>query len=175
MLDRVAGKALGALVPDKLMLLASPSMEILVYPSDLAISGSKEGMARAQAAVVSTLTHAPVYLTSSAEAQAVEDELTRISAASDDLGAREKLSQVKGLDAPLARLVAPFEEWEVLYRQRLQLERDALRELGAGPQSAHATEATSSYKRADVALAAAGLGLLGLDVALLLADRRRSR
>lgn len=172
MLDRVAGKALGSLVPDKLMLLASPSMEILVYPSDLAISGTKEQVARAQAAVVSTLTHAPVYLTTSAEAQAVEDELTEVSAASDDLGSREKLRQVKSLDATLARLVVPFEEWEVLYRQRLQLERDARRELDGGPQTSPAAEAASSFRRSDVALAAVGLGLVGLDVALLLAERR---
>jgi hypothetical protein len=174
LLDKVAGKGLGALVPDKLMLLASSSMEILVYPSDLAISGAKEEVARAQAAVVSTLTHAPVYMTSSAEAQAVEDELTEVSAASDDLGSREKLRQVKSLDATLARLVVPFEEWEVLYRQRLQLERDARRELDAGPPSPPATGAASSYSRSDVAVAAVGLGLVGLDVVLLLAERRRS-
>jgi hypothetical protein len=31
------------------------------------------------------------------------------------------------IDARLARLVVPYEEWEVLYRQRLQTERDHLR------------------------------------------------
>jgi hypothetical protein len=168
LLDRVAGRALGALVPDNLMLLASPELEILVYPSDLAISGAKESVARAQAAVVSTLTHAPVYMTTSAEAQAVEDELTDISA---DGAASARLARVRALDERLARLVVPFEEWEILYRQRLQLERDALLVLGDEAHHPPATGARSGTPKRDVVIAAAGLGLIAVDVVLALAER----
>src|SRR4029079_3442000 len=45
-----AGKALGALVPDKLMQLKAAGLDILVYPSDIAIQGTKDRGARARAA-----------------------------------------------------------------------------------------------------------------------------
>ena len=35
--------------------------------------------------------------------------------------------RLEDVDARLASLVVPYEEWEVLYRQRLQVERDLLR------------------------------------------------
>ena len=54
-----AGRSLGALVPDRLMLLAGRDLEVLVYPSDVAISGTKAAMARARAAIASRLTEAP--------------------------------------------------------------------------------------------------------------------
>jgi hypothetical protein len=41
LLDRVAGQALGSLVPDRLALLVREDLEILVYPSDLAMSGER--------------------------------------------------------------------------------------------------------------------------------------
>lgn len=174
LLDKVAGR-LGALVPDKLMLLASPDLEILVYPSDLAIAGTKEAVARAQAAITSTLVHAPAYMTTSAEAQEVEDEMTDISARADGRDVAVRLREIRALDERLATLTVPFEEWQVLYRERLQLERDALEvvEQASGPRSP--AEAASGPERGGVAIAAAGLGLIALDLALLLAERRRGR
>ena len=37
------------------------------------------------------------------------------------------------IDERLASLVVPYEEWEVLYRQRLQVERDMLRGSHSDP------------------------------------------
>ncbi len=75
LLDKVAGRALGTLVPDRMMLLVGPDLEVLVYPSDVAISGTQQRVARARAAIATKLTHAPAYLTTSAEAQHFEDDL----------------------------------------------------------------------------------------------------
>src|SRR4051794_33173731 len=72
LLDKIAGRGLGDLVPDRLMVLAGDDIEVLVYPSDLAISGSKGTAARARAALASRVSNAPAYLTMSAEAQKVE-------------------------------------------------------------------------------------------------------
>ena len=182
LLDAVAGRSLGALVPDRLMLLSAPEIEVLVYPSDLAFSGTKEAVARGRAAIASSLTRAPAYMTTSAEAQAVEDELGAIVARSDGGGdTRRDLAAIADLDRRLARLIVPFEEWETLYRQRLQVERDIrarLAEVGDSSES-HAAGAGTSLPRAaarrvDVAVAAAGLGLIGADVALLLTERRQN-
>ena len=174
LLDAVAGRALGALVPDRLMLLQSPTLEVLMYPSDLAISGTRDEVARARAAMVSTLIHAPAYQTTSAESQKFEDELTGIA---DETAGRPdiRVSRARELDSRLARLVVPFEEWETLYRQRLQLERDALRESIPRATAPRPEADDRRPSRVDVAVGVGGLALVALDLALVLADRRRGR
>ena len=55
LLDKVAGRELGGLVPDRVMMLTGPDLEVLVYPSDVAISGTKIATARARAAIAAEL------------------------------------------------------------------------------------------------------------------------
>ena len=51
-----------------------------------------------------------------------------------DASARDSaLEELQSIDVRLARLVVPHEEWEILYRQRLQIERDLLRAATATP------------------------------------------
>jgi hypothetical protein len=168
LLDAVAGKALGGLVPDRLMLLAGQELEVLVYPSDLAISGTKPATARARAAIAAQLTRSPAYLTTSAEAQRVEEALRTIA------GARQvsvaSLARVRELDLEIARLVVPFDEWQTVYRERLQVERDLLAE----PRSAAVRAVPSTAPGpalGEFLVGATGFVLLGLDVALLLRSR----
>ena len=109
------------------MLLVGDELEVLVYPSDVAISGTKIATARARAAIASTLTRAPAYMTTTAEAQRIEDAI--LEAAGDPAdrvpaSVRERIARVRSLDARIARLTVPFDEWETVYRERLQVERD---------------------------------------------------
>jgi hypothetical protein len=173
-LDAAAGHGLGALVPDRLMLLAAPDLEILVYPSDLAISGSKSKVAAARAAIVSRLTYAPAWMTVTAEAQQVEDEIVRLA----DVARAGRLGDVDGtvatLDERLAQLVVPYEEWESVYRQRLQLERD-LRRAGhdaAEPDEEPESQPSPMSRRLTRGVAAALIALVVTDIALLLGRRR---
>ena len=182
LLDLIAGRSLGALVPDRLQLLVGPDIEVLVYPSDLAISGTKQRVARARAAIASELTDAPAYLTTSAEAQTFEDDLERLGPAAAQTRPLELIRHVRSLDKRLAELAVPYEEWEVLYRMRLQLERDARATLDGGTDSDTKLErsgerrvSAASPTRLDVAIAVAGTGLIVLDLALLLSDRRGRR
>jgi hypothetical protein len=129
LLDKVAGRALGALVPDRLMLLAGRELEILIYPSDVAISGTKSATARARAAIASRLTDTPAYMTSSAESQHIEDLIRDAAGSREDRDVRSvqsRVARLRALDIVLARLLVPFDEWETVYRQRLQVERDLL-------------------------------------------------
>ena len=48
LLDLIAGRGLGELVPDRLMVLHGRDLEVLVYPSDIAISGTPALLARAR-------------------------------------------------------------------------------------------------------------------------------
>jgi hypothetical protein len=127
LLDAVAGRRLGGLVPDRLMLLVGDELEVLVYPSDVAISGTKVATARARAAISSTLTRAPAYMTTTAEAQRIEDAILDAAgdpADRDAASIRERIGRLRSLDARIAQLTVPFDEWETVYRERLQVERD---------------------------------------------------
>jgi len=119
LLALVGGASVRRLVPDRLIALKAKDLEVTIHPSDIAMSGRKEAVARARAAIASRMTFTAAYLTSSDESQAVEDLLMRI-VDSPSAMAWQALSQV---DRRLATLTVPYEEWEVLYRQRLQVER----------------------------------------------------
>jgi hypothetical protein len=95
--------------------------------------GTKEGVARARAAVASRLTDTEAYMTAAKEAQQIEDVLRNLHAAPDH---EASIPMLSAIDEQLARLVVPHEEWEVLYRQRLQVERDLLRVEREAPPEA---------------------------------------
>jgi len=176
LLDAVAGKALGALVPDRLMQLKGAGLDILVYPSDIAIQGKKDRVARARAAIAAKLVESPAYLTASAESEKIEDRLTALGR-EDEATAMSRLAE---LDGEIARLPVPFEEWETVYRQRLQVERNILaRELRRDEPFATGGLAVIPETRRlpilDRAIGLVGAALLALDVGLLLARWRKLR
>lgn len=176
LLDAVAGKALGGLVPDRLMLLKAGTVEVLVYPSDVAVSGTRQSVARARAAIAAQLTDSPAYLTTSAESERIEDEIRALATADEDagsMGAETLAARIRVLDERIASLMVPFDEWETVYRQRLQVERDLLAKR-LEHQPATLTEAPPDRSGAgpvDWLVAGACIGLLALDVWLLLAGR----
>jgi hypothetical protein len=192
-LGRVAGRGIMRLVPERLVQLTGEQLEVGVYPSDLSLSGSKDRVARARAALASRLTATDVYLTTTAEAQGVEDRLTALAGrppvTTGELPA-DVARELADLDAVLARLDVAYDEWEVLYRMRLQVERDlrAGKPVGeAFPAPRPVTGASSveddPRRRPEAQLPAAltgavgvaGLVLLLLDVVLLLGDRLAGR
>jgi len=175
LLDKIAGPSLGALVPDRLMLLRSPELDILVYPSDLAISGTKQAVARARAAMAARLTSSPAYLTTTAEAEKVEDEIRSIAPeagtrAAERFAASSGRSKLDEIDRKLAGLTIDFDEWETLYRERLQVERDLL----AGERAATSGTASSNQgppSRTYLVLAIVGSALAALDVVVAVVNR----
>jgi len=123
LLAAVGGESVRRLVPDRIVMLRARDLEVTIHPSDVAMAGSKVGVARARAAVANRLTKTEAYLTSSEEAQEVEDALRALR---DPADPEVALKMLDAIDTRLARLTVPYEEWEVLYRQRLQIERDLL-------------------------------------------------
>jgi hypothetical protein len=128
-LAAVAGRSSSSLVPDRMVRLHGPDLDVLIYPMDVLISGKSHDVVRARAAIASRLTTSAAHLTVSAEAQAIEDRLTALAVGRP--GGEQPPpfdADVKGtfeaIDSDLATIEVPYEEWEVLYRQRLQVERD---------------------------------------------------
>jgi hypothetical protein len=179
-LAAVAGSGVRALVPDHLVQLNGKDLEIQLYPSDVAVAGQEVRVNRARAAMASRLASTSAFMTTSAEAQGVEEKLQAIA----DRERMDEKAQLDllAVDERLAQIEIPYEEWEVLYRERLQIERDLLtgRTPGAVPGELPGTArppvvGSGSPPREPApieSVVAAGLvGLLVLDVALALRER----
>jgi hypothetical protein len=197
MLGRIAGPAIRALVPDRPVELIGKDLEIGLYPSDISIGGKRAVVARARAAIATRLTSTAASMTTSAEAQAVEamlEGLTRSRVAGAEPGAATVSdpaaagSTLAAVDRLLADLDVPHEEWEILYRQRLQVERDLLAGRAPGsvlpsdPSTPLAAGIDSARDRAlnrrrgvgwSEIVALAGLALIATDVGLAGVERFR--
>ena len=183
LLAAVAGTSVRGLLPDRLVRLVGRDVEVLIYPSDVAISGRQEITARVQAALASRLTTAKAWLTMTADAQAIEDRLGRVASQRPD--GTQRAESLADIDHHLATDKLPYDEWEVLYRQRLQVERDLLlgnrpgEEMPArGGSTSGSNMATGGvvglFRRDPVgtAFAAGGVALMALNAVLLLLERR---
>ena len=116
-LARVAGRGIGRLVPDRLVELRGPDVSLSVYPADLALTGSREAVARARALIVRDVPSTDAWFTTTREAQKIEDRIAALERA-DPATRTEELAD---LDADLLDLTIDQDTFEVLYRRRLQL------------------------------------------------------
>jgi hypothetical protein len=167
MLASVAGRYFSSLVPDRVKQLTGSGIEVLVHQSDIAISGGKSEVARARAAIASRLTSTAVYRTTSAEAQAIELRLEKL--AHDPSHA---FAELRSIDEELATIELDADEWEVLYRIRLQVERDLLtgRPVGTAPGPAGDTGPRRLPEPQPALVPSASLGFAAAIGALLLLD-----
>ena len=199
MLGAIAGPGIRSLVPVQLVQLVAPGLEIGLYPSDIAVSGDKTSVARARAAIASRMLATAAWLTTTAEAQEIEGRLEKLAAAripggkpgspavnDGDAAPVDVAAELRSIDQALAVLPVPHEEWEVLYRERLQVERDLLAGErpgasfpGGGPRTLAADRNGRQAANDGIpdwlpkAIAIGGLVLTAADVVLAVADRRR--
>lgn len=120
----IAGKDVGDLLPDQIIEMRGRDLEVGVYPSDVVISGPPAERMRARAALMTGLARTAAHFTTSAESQRVEDRLER--AVDPRIARQTALADVASIDGELACLDVPTEDWDVLFRLRLQAERDVL-------------------------------------------------
>ena len=81
LLARVAGRGIGSLVPDRLVELRGPNVALSVYPSDLALTGTRDAVARARALVARDVPSKDAWFTTTKEAQKIEDRLAALESA----------------------------------------------------------------------------------------------
>jgi len=156
-LTRVSGSNVRKLRPDRLVELTGPDLRIGVYPSDIAISGTAHDRTRARAAILSRLATTSAHLTTSAEGQAVEDrieDLAKEGRAGGPVAGHGMRDVFAAIDALLLDLPVQTDEWDILYRLRLQGERDLL--AGVRPGTAFPGRATTSLDAVTPATARPG-------------------
>jgi hypothetical protein len=145
LLAAIAEGGIRRLVPDQLIELVGPELIVSVYPADLALSGSTSAVARARAAITRDVRSVDAWFTTAKESQQVEDRLVAL----EEAGRPPTSAELDAIDRQLVGLTVSQEEWEVLYRRRLQLVTGDHADVAApGVPSASAPEGASATGRA---------------------------
>jgi hypothetical protein len=112
-------------------MLVAADVEVMLQPSDLIVSGRPLEAAHARAILTEHLVFTKAYMTWDKEANEMEDRLRAIweDARRRGEGATSATERERLADAEcdLRALKVPFEEWEVLFREKLIIERSLLR------------------------------------------------
>ncbi|MFO0576574.1 MAG: phage holin family protein [Polyangia bacterium] len=116
------------LVASEPRMLKGEGIELFLYPADLLIRGTTERTRRVRAAMVREMMPAPAYLTQDPKAQHLEDLM---NGAWGMLARHQSLDEVKDaaqervreLGKGLDEADIPYDDWVLLYSERLRLQR----------------------------------------------------
>jgi hypothetical protein len=124
----LGGPTFRAYIPRRLAYFSGPELEIVLYPNALLLRGRQQDTAWAQGVVVEAVTNAPALQTFHPDAQDIERQIRRVwsvfrehpSAHANSTALLYRLTEI-GRD--IRRLPVQYDEWQVVYRQALQLSR----------------------------------------------------
>ena len=123
-LGYAARHLLGAVVRGEPLRVRADGLEIYAYATNISILGPQEDAYRVRAAVEREVAFCDAYLTWNDDAQQFEDELADAAKASDgDLATLRR--RLDGIQERIDAASLNSEEWNVLYRLRLQVEHRA--------------------------------------------------
>jgi len=122
------GAAFTGFVPERLEHYTGSGIEISFYTSGVLLRGKGPRVTWAHGLIAETVVHSQGLQTFAAAAQDVEREIRRLwkvydTAPEAHAGSRLLLGRVEALAVQLAQLDVEYQEWQVLYRQLLQVER----------------------------------------------------
>ena len=115
--------AVSDLVAEHMAVLSSKAVEIILHPSDLIINGRAAAAAHARSIIAERLVFTPAYLTWDKQAHEIEDRLRAVWKARQTRDLVDLDREVCAIESDLRRLEVPYEEWDVLFRELLLLER----------------------------------------------------
>jgi hypothetical protein len=122
------GAAFAPFVPQRILHYAGPGLEVSFYASGVLLRGKGTRQSWARGIVGETVVHSRGLETFTAHAQSLEREIRRVWDAFDQTSRKSKdaaplLARLDELARDLAKLDVPHDDWQVLYRQLLQVER----------------------------------------------------
>jgi len=122
--------AVRGLLTERPMALTSDKLEAVLHLSDLVLWGREHDVNRARALLAEQLAFSRAYLTWSDDANAVEDRLRSIwqdfKDAPDTRVDPAVVDRLEAVEKELRTTDLAFEEWEVLMREKLLVERSLL-------------------------------------------------
>ena len=127
-LSRLGGPSFDAYVPRHFAQFRGHRLEVLLYPNGLLLRGSEQETAWAHGLLVEALTDAPAYQTFDPAAQDIERQIRRVWAVfaenpSAHTGAMVLQSRLEEIVREIRELPVGYDEWQIVYRQALQLDR----------------------------------------------------
>lgn len=122
------GTALRGFIPDRLDVFVSPELTVIVNPNGVTLRGKEKTIARAHGLLSEALTGCDVLQTMDPAAQAVEREIRSVWRVLDENPERHHGSpvlekRVCDIAREIATLPLDTVDWQILYRQTLQLSR----------------------------------------------------
>ena len=126
---KLGGDAFRGYVPDRLEYFREGPLEAALYPRGLLLRGPKTLVARAHGLVSEALSHSPALQTMDPQAQRLEKRIHSLWELFDrdpvgHVGAEPLRNAVDTLARALAESELDFEDWQILYRELLQLARE---------------------------------------------------
>lgn len=123
-----AGSTLASFVASQLTTLEGDDCEVVLHPADLLVRGREKTVSHLQSILAERLTFTEAYFTYEKEAHEIEDRLRDIWDEIMERGEngsldRRALHQLQAIEADLRKLELAYDEWEVLFREKLQVER----------------------------------------------------
>ncbi len=129
---------LGRMVHTDPVLISGEHLQVVVYATNVGILGPEQEAYPARAAIEKRLAFTRAYLSWSPQSQSFEDELRQLYEQRDGRDGHDGRDGRESLDRQLERLQARIDaaplasdEWNLLYRLRLQVEREATVNRGA--------------------------------------------
>jgi hypothetical protein len=127
-LRKLGGKALRGFMPDRMAYWSGPELEIAFYPSDILIRGKNRQTAWTHGLLAEALAHEPCRQTFDPNAQELERQIRQVWSVFDEnpsahVRSAALLSRVVDITKELSKIKIDYDEWQVLYRQVLQLSR----------------------------------------------------
>ena len=126
---KLGGDAFRGYVPDRLEYFRSATLEVALYPNGLLLRGPKLLVARAHALISEALSHSHALQTTDAKAQDLEQRIHSLWEQLDrdpvgQVNSEPLLQAMTKIAHDLSMSQLPFEDWQVVYRQMLQLDRE---------------------------------------------------
>jgi hypothetical protein len=127
-LFRFGGPSFRDYVPERLSCLRGPRLEVVLYANGLAMRGSAQDTAWAHGLLVEALTDAPANQTFDPGAQDIERQIRSVWAVfrqnpAAHVGAAALEARLDEIARDIRNLPVGYEEWQIVYRQALQLDR----------------------------------------------------
>ncbi len=153
----LGGSSFRAYIPERLAYFRGPRLDIVLYPNGLLLRGREQDTAWAHGVVVEALSDAPAYQTFDPRAQDVERQIRNVWRAFQRNPEAHKASpwletRFGEIAEDIRELPVSYDEWQIVYRQALQLGR-ALRcerQLLEKPQASTGNEARTQPEEASM-------------------------
>jgi uncharacterized membrane protein len=128
-LRKLGGDAFRGYVPDRLEYFREGALEAAFYPNGLLLRGPKQQVARAHGIASEALSHSDALQTMDTAAQKIEERIHSLWDQFDrdpvgNVGAEWLCDAVASLARDLAESDLDFADWQILYRELLQLDRE---------------------------------------------------